>query len=131
MRGHAAEFAERLVARSGLPLDFSAGSLRVVDRIVDGLRRGGTTDRGRAAGTLFGLGAYVGEVLVRRCGAVWIDLDPGQRELFGQPVGVRMPDGRVWNPLGKVVNRFTLGPEESAHTFFLTLHGRARPEAAA
>ncbi|MGW0768432.1 hypothetical protein [Streptomyces sp. NPDC002676] len=48
---------------------------------------------------LFGLGAYV--------------------------VGVRMPDERVWKPLGKVLNRFELGgPEESLQIFWLTLHGR-------
>ena len=61
---------------------------------------------------------------VRRAGAVWVDLDEAQRAYFGQPVGVRMPDGRVWNPLGKVVNRFELGREESLQTFYLTLHGR-------
>jgi hypothetical protein len=76
------------------------------------------------AGTLFGLGAYVGEVLVRRAGAVWVDFDAGQRAYFGQPVGVRMPDGRVWNPLGRVVNRFEVGPQESVQMFYLTLHGR-------
>ncbi|MDT9700008.1 hypothetical protein [Streptomyces sp. P17] len=38
-----------------------------------------------------------------------------------------MPDGRVWNPLGKVHNRFEAGgPEESLQTFCLTLRGRAR-----
>ncbi|MFJ8358894.1 hypothetical protein [Streptomyces sp. NPDC093984] len=51
---------------------------------------------------------------------------------FGQSVGVRMPDGRVWHPLGKVRNRFEVGgPEESLQTFRLTLHGRARRSAAA
>ncbi|MFF4968076.1 hypothetical protein [Streptomyces sp. NPDC001037] len=45
----------------------------------------------------------------------------------GQPAGVRMPDGRVWNPLGKVVNRFEAGgAEDSLRLFFLTLHGRTR-----
>ena len=79
------------------------------------------------SGTLSGLGAYVGEVLVRRAGAAWVDFDAEQRGYFGQPVGVRMPDGRVWNPLGKVLNRFQLGgPEESLQRFYLTLHGRGR-----
>ncbi|MGV9422552.1 hypothetical protein ACWDO6_34360 [Streptomyces sp. NPDC003674] len=41
----------------------------------------------------------------------------------GQPAGVR----RVWNPLGKVVNRFEAGgAEDSLRLFFLTLHGRTR-----
>ena len=123
MRSDVAEFVRRLTAGNRLPLDYSVRSLRVVDFIVDGLRRGGP-ERERVADTLCGLGAYVGEVLVRRAGAVWVDFDEQQRAFFGQPVGVRMPDGRAWNPLGKVANRFEFGAEESAHTFFLLLHGR-------
>ncbi|MHC3468218.1 hypothetical protein ACYF6T_05855 [Streptomyces sp. 7R007] len=130
MRDCATAFVTRATARGRLPLDYSVASLRIVDFLVDGLRKGGA-DPERAHGTLLGLGAYVGEVLVRRAGAVWVDCDAYQRACFGQPVGVRMPDGRVWNPLGKVRNRFAGGgPQDSLHTFYLTLHGRARRTAA-
>lgn len=130
MRVYVAGVVDRLTARSRLPLDYSVGSLRIVDLMVDGVRRG-RPEAGRVSGLLQGLGAYVGEVIVRRAGARWVDLEPEQRELFGQPVGIRMPDGRVWNPLGKVVNRFELGgPEESVQRFYLLLHGRARKAAA-
>ncbi|MFF4685859.1 hypothetical protein [Streptomyces sp. NPDC001307] len=126
MRSRAAGFLARVTTRNRLPLDYSERSLRVVDFLIDGLRKGGA-DREAAHDALLGLGAYVGEVLVRRAGAVWVDFDADQRSYFGQPVGVRMPDGRVWNPLGKVVNRFEVGgPEESLQTFYLILHGRAR-----
>ncbi|MGI5457304.1 hypothetical protein ACQEWB_29880 [Streptomyces sp. CA-249302] len=126
MRSCAAGFVARATARNRLPLDYSERSLRIVDFLVDGLRKGGA-DPERARGTLFGLGAYVGEVLVRRAGAVWVDFDADQRAYFGQPVGVRMPDGRVWNPVGKVHNRLGTGdPEDSLLTFYLMLHGRAR-----
>ncbi|MFJ8936843.1 hypothetical protein ACIRL0_14215 [Streptomyces sp. NPDC102365] len=127
MRQHAARFVRDVTARNRLPLDYSVASLRVVDFIVDGLRRSGR-DRTDVRGVLFGLGVYAGEVLVRRAGAAWVEFDRGQRELFGQPVGVRMPDGRVWNPLGKVVKRFEAGERESLRTFYLQLHGRARAE---
>ncbi|MER6621108.1 MULTISPECIES: hypothetical protein [unclassified Streptomyces] len=130
MRLCAAAFVTRATARGRLPLDYSVASLRLVDALVDGLRKGGA-DRERAHDTLFGLGAYVGEVLVRRAGGVWVDLDERQRAYFGQPVGVRMPDGRIWNPVGKVHNRFEAGgPQESLGTFYLVLHGRARGTAA-
>lgn len=126
MRACATAFVGRVASGGRLPLDYSPASLRIVDFLVDGLRKGGA-DHERARGTLLGLGAYVGEVLVRRAGAVWLDFDPDQRAYFGQPVGVRMPDGRVWNPLGRVHNRLAGGgPEESLHTFYLTLHGRTR-----
>ncbi|MEV5316423.1 hypothetical protein AB0K92_01895 [Streptomyces sp. NPDC052687] len=126
MRPYTMAFVARVTSRNRLPLDYSVASLRVVDFLIDGLRKGGA-ERERLRETLFGLGAYVGEVLVRRAGAVWVDFDAEQRAYFGQPLGVRMPDGRVWNPLGKVHNRFDSGgPEESLQTFYLTLHGRAR-----
>ncbi|WP_017237728.1 hypothetical protein [Streptomyces sp. SS] len=124
MGRHASEFVDGVAARGRLPLDYSAGSLRLVDRLIDGLRRGGA-GREQVAGPLRGLGAYVGEVLVREAGAVWVDLPPGHmlRSVFAHPVGVRTPDGRVWNPLGRTVNRFEIGPGESLQTYFLTLHG--------
>lgn len=126
MRSRAARFVARVTARNRLPLDYSVASLRIVDFLIDGLRQGGAGGE-QLREPLFGLGAYVGEVLVRRAGAVWVDFDADQRAYFGQPVGVRMPDGRIWNPLGKVRNRFDLGgPGESLQTFYLTLHGRAR-----
>lgn len=124
MRQHAGQFVRQITARNRVPLDYSVNSLRVVDFIVDGLRKG-EPERGRVEHVLFGLGAYTGEVLVRRAGARWVEFDAGQRELFGQPVGVRMSDGRVWNPLGKVVKRFEVGELESVRMFYLQLHGRA------
>ncbi|MEU3601263.1 hypothetical protein ABZ714_21470 [Streptomyces sp. NPDC006798] len=123
--GYVLDFVRQINARVGLPLDYSVKSLRVVDRVVDGLRRGGG-DRARPAETLFGLGAYAGEVLVRRAGGFWVDLSTEQRELFGQPLAVRMPDGRSWNPIGKVVKRFEYGAEESVALLYLQLHGRRR-----
>ncbi|MGW1926764.1 hypothetical protein ACWCQ0_48750 [Streptomyces massasporeus] len=128
MGRHAAEFVARATTRARLPLDYTAASLRVVDRLIDGLRQGGA-GREDVAGPLIGIGAYVGEVLVREAGAVWIDIPPEHllRSVFTHPVGTRMPDGRVWNPLGRTVNRFEIGPQESLQTYFLTLHGRRPP----
>jgi hypothetical protein len=123
MRWHAERFVRQAMARARLPLDYSVTSLRVVDFIVDGLRRG-APERARVQPVLFGLGAYTGEVLVRRAGARWVDFDVAQRELFDQPVGVRMSDGRAWNPLGKVVKRFEAGERESVRMLYLQLHGR-------
>ncbi|MCX5092425.1 hypothetical protein OOK36_26815 [Streptomyces sp. NBC_00365] len=128
MRRHAAQFVRQVTARNRLPLDYSVNSLRVVDFIVDGLRKG-KSERADVQHVLFGLGAYTGEVLVRRAGAQWIEFGADQRELFDQPVGVRMPDGRVWNPLGKVVKRFEAGERESVRILYLQLHGRVAREA--
>ncbi|MEU4262944.1 hypothetical protein ACYCCF_28800 [Streptomyces argenteolus] len=118
-----------MTIRNRLPLDYSVASLRVVDRITDGLRAAGP-EQGNVARELFWLGSYVGEVFVRRAGAEWVNFDRAQQELFGQLVGIRMPDGRVWNPIGKVVKRFSIGPAESAQQMYFQLHGRVPVEAA-
>ncbi|MEU0399805.1 hypothetical protein ABZ318_06075 [Streptomyces sp. NPDC006197] len=125
MSGHASAFATRTTAKTRLPLDFSAASLRIVDRVVDGLRRGAGDPAG-VAPILQELGAYVGEVLVRQARARWVDFDGMTSELLRQSVGVRTPDGRAWNPLGKVINRFELGPDESAYGLFLLVPRRPK-----
>ncbi|MFE7707467.1 hypothetical protein ACFU6I_17040 [Streptomyces sp. NPDC057486] len=130
MRAYVTRFVAQLTERNRLPLDYSVVSLRLVDLIVDGLRHS-RPERAQVEPFLRGLGAYTGEVMVRRAGGRWVDLDDGQRELFGQAAGVRMPDGRVWNPIGKVANRFESASEESLQRFYLLLHGRARRPVAA
>ncbi|GLF92688.1 hypothetical protein [Streptomyces yaizuensis] len=78
-----------------------------------------------------GCGARVPPAAVRslrpspaQAGAVWVDLDPAYRQLFGRSLGVRMPDKRLWNPLGKVEKRFEHGPPKSVSLLFHQLHGR-------
>ncbi|MEU8889110.1 hypothetical protein [Streptomyces sp. NPDC048442] len=102
-----------------------------MDFLIDELRNGKTdptdpadpADLGR---NLFGLGAYVGEVLVRNAGSTWIDLAEPERDYFQQRVGMRMADGMLRSPLSKVANRYEVGPEESLELYYLTLPGRVR-----
>ncbi|MGJ3560724.1 hypothetical protein ACR6C2_29195 [Streptomyces sp. INA 01156] len=129
MRTCAGTFVSRVTTRKRLPLDYSAASLRLVDFLVDGLRRDGV-DEARVSGALLGLGAYVGEVLVRRADAQWVDFDADQQAI--RAAGRRTDAGRAGvEPLGKVRNCFAAGSsQESLRTFYLTLHGRGRRTAA-
>jgi len=106
-------------------LDNTPESLSRVDRVIDSTRR----EKPPAAAitpTLLGFGAYTGEVLVREAGAVWVDFDPEQRDIFGQPFGIRSSDGRVWNPLGKAIKRYEGGVEDGLRLFYLSVAGRAQ-----
>ena len=58
-----------------------------------------------------------------RAGAAWVDFDAAQRAVFGQPFGIRTPDGRVWNPLGKAVKRYEAAPADSLRLFYLVRGG--------
>lgn len=116
-----------MMAREGarVRLDYTPESLALVDRVIEGIRR----ERPPAAAvtpTLLGFGAYVGEVLVREAGAAWVDFDAGQRDIFGQPFGIRTSDGRVWNPLGKAIKRYENGMADSLRLFYLSVVGRAQ-----
>lgn len=123
---YAARFAADTVVlvrgRTGIELDYSAASLRLVDRSIEGLRREGHPVA-ELAETLVGFGAYVGEVLVKEAGACWVDFSPHERALFGHAFGVRTPDGQVWNPLGKAFKRYTGGADHSLHSFFVGAAG--------
>jgi hypothetical protein len=115
------------MAREGarIRLDYSPLSLALVDRVIDGIRH----ERPPAeavAPALTGFGAYAGEVLHRSAGAVWVDFDADQRDLYGQPFGVRTADGKVWNPLGRAVRRYHSGPGDSLRLFYLAVVGRAQ-----
>ncbi len=116
-----------LMARegAGVLLDYSPPSLALLDRIIDAVRREGPPTEA-VVPALFGFGAYVGEVLVRGAGAQWTEFDADQRRVFGQPFGIRTPDGRVWNPLGKAVKRYHNGPQESLRTFYLSVVGQTQ-----
>jgi hypothetical protein len=121
----AAGFVATVRERSGLGLDYSPASMALVDRIIDGLRQG-DPQAANLARTLLTLGAYTGEVLVRTAGAAWVEFDTERRAMFGQPFGIRTPDGRLWNPLGKAVKRYENGSQDSLRLFCIAVAGRTR-----
>jgi hypothetical protein len=102
---------------SHVNLDYSAGSLEELDRLIEEMRRDGVPVEAVGA-TLFGFGTYLGEVFVRDAGAQWVDLDETRRDDFDQAIGVQMPDGMLWNPIGKVFKRFHRGAEDSLPFFY-------------
>jgi hypothetical protein len=110
---------------AGIRLDYTPHSLALLDRIVDSIRQQ-RPSAPPVTRTLVAFGAYTGQVLVCEAGAVWVDFDPGERDIFGQPFGIRTPDGRLWNPLGKAVKRYCNGPEDSLRLFYLSVVGQAQ-----
>ncbi|WP_431959578.1 hypothetical protein [Actinacidiphila sp. bgisy160] len=115
------------MAREGarIRLDYSPESLTMVDRVIEAIRREGPPLQA-VAPTLRGFGAYTGEVLVRAAGADWVEFDEEKRDTFGQPFGIRTPDGRVWNPLGRAMKRYENGAADSLRLFCLSVMGRGQ-----
>jgi len=106
----------------GVELDYSPGSLKELDTIVDDLRR---DQRFEAVQTLlFSMGCYVGEVLVRHAGGQWRTTEElGMGKVASSPIAVEMPGGRGCNPVARVYRRFQKGREDSLAAFYQAMAG--------
>jgi hypothetical protein len=120
----AADIVAMVREGSEIRLDYTPASLAVVDRVIGGIRRE-NPPIGAVTRSLLGFGAYAGEVLVRVTGGAWVDFDTDRQDIFGQPIGIRTADGRLWNPLGKAIKRYENGPDDSLRLFYLSVVGRA------
>jgi hypothetical protein len=100
----------------GINLDYSVDSLALVDRIIGAFHTEGLKT-GQMGETCFTFGCYVGEVFVRTVGARWTE----PKQSFFSKMGfvdtammvVEMPNGAIWNPIGKVFKLLESGPTES------------------
>jgi len=110
---------------SGIRLDYTPASLASVDRLIGGIRRE-QPPLEAVLPALRGFGAYAGQVLVRTAGATWVVIGEDERDRFGQPFGLRTPDGRMWDPLGRAVLRYENGPQDSLQRYCLEVTDWAR-----
>lgn len=98
-------------------LDYSPQSLAEVDRILGRFHE----EKLRAdeiGETVFSFGCYVGEVLVRHLGGTWKIPEQSfwSRLGLGSPSNmmvVEMPNGIVWNPIGKAFKLLENGTEDT------------------
>lgn len=70
--------------------------------------------------TVFAFGCYVGEVLVRNNGGRWVM--PGRSALAklggSQTMVVELPNGDVWNPIGRAFKLLQNGEPDSVVSFY-------------
>lgn len=115
-----AEWMAQFLKSSGYKADFSTKSLRDIDRFLDEHSRNGQAVAGgllaeQFGPRMFGLGAYVGEVILRSKGGHWHgdDADP-RAEINIQLV---FPDGASCWPVQGVMKRFRNGKVDSIVAF--------------
>lgn len=107
-------------------LDFSPRSLELVDAQIDTLREEGVDGEG-AAESLFVLGCYLGEVMVRALAGRWVPTARSPlRDVSPWPMVVALPDGSAWDAIGKAYKRLELGDSEYLPAFFETAAGGGR-----
>jgi hypothetical protein len=103
--------AEKLVAlcsTMGIQLDYSPASLRHIDTLL-GAGSGGED----SSALLLMAGCYVGEVFVRHLGGSWTLAEPKDTL-----PSVKLPNGGLCNPMGKVVKLHRNGEGDSVAFFF-------------
>lgn len=116
----AAEWMAMALSSSGYLADFSLASLRDVDRFfAENAPDGRAHPDGLLAEDLvrriFGLGAYVGEVIRRRCGGTWEGNDADPKAAFN--VALRLDHGHLIWPTQRAAKRFQNGPEDSVYFY--------------
>ncbi len=115
-----ADWVANALTESGYAADFSLGSLREIDRFFDEHSRDGQAVPGgllaeQLGPSIFALGSYVGEVIIRHHGGEWRadDADP-EGEINMQVV---LPGGSVIWPVQRVMKRFRNGPEDGIYAY--------------
>jgi hypothetical protein len=107
-------------------LDFSPGSLEIVDSLIESLREEGM-DAEEAAERLFVMGCYLGEVMVRHLGGAWAPTARSPlRGVSPWPMVVALDGGSAWDAIGKTYKRLELGDSEYLPAFFETAAGGGR-----
>jgi hypothetical protein len=104
-----------------IDLDYSPQSLADVDRIVGKFHAEGLRVNQMGA-TVFSFGCYVGEVLVRHLGGKWKMPEQGFWSRLGlgssSMMVVEMPNGVIWNPIGKAFKLLENGAVDSVSYFY-------------
>lgn len=123
-----AEGAAEAMRAYGYPARFDADSFAELDRLLDEHsaegkpKKGGFFDPPDSDVPNIGvvrirmLGIYLGETMIRTLGGAWFS-DEKEYMAILRSLMVRLPNGYVANPIGKVRKRFDNGPEDSIEGF--------------
>jgi hypothetical protein len=119
MADHATVAVQAASSVEGILLDFDVASLSAVDGIL-GRFHDERLNRDQVGETVFSLGAYIGEVIVRSAGGSWTTVADDH------PLGSRwplvdLPSGRLLNPIGKAFKRLENGEVDSIPYFYSAL----------
>ena len=111
----AKDWIAKALISSGYQADHTLESLKEIDRFFDEQSGPGGLLSEQRGQRIFGLGAYIGDVLIRTYGGHWItdDQDP-QGELN---VAVRLDDGSMVWPVQRAIKRYQSGPEDGIYIY--------------
>ena len=116
-----AQTAVNMVAQlDGAQLDYSTESLKEIDRILFRFHANGDKSE-NMSGTAIVIGCYVGEVMVRNLGAIWVNPNEVSSPLSSSDGNIPLIQtsvGMLSNPIGKVFKAIDNGSEDSIVWFY-------------
>lgn len=107
--------AEAAQTVAGIELDFSPASLHQVDGILDGFRDAGSDIM---AESIFIFGCYLGEVMVRHAGYVWVDTPADLAKHLGVLTVYHPGTQSHANPINKAFKRVDYGDPDNLPYFY-------------
>jgi hypothetical protein len=122
MADHAAVAVAAASEVAGIELDYGVPSLVLVDGILARFHDEGLGPE-QVGETVFSLGAYIGEVMIRSAGGSWVTVGADHPLGGGWPL-VELPGDTLVNPLGKAFKRVENGEGDSIPYFYeVFVHG--------
>ncbi|WP_244895922.1 hypothetical protein [Mycobacterium asiaticum] len=112
LAGRAADAAREV---SGVELDYSPDSLEYVDAMLEVFREPGSDVM---AESIFLFGCYIGEVLVRNAGYVWVDTPDHLAQHLGTLTVYHPGTGAHANPISKAFKRVDYGKPDNLPYFY-------------
>lgn len=111
------------MASSDYHLDLTIESLKEIDRFFDEQNTPNGILSKNKGSILFAMGCYVGEVIIRNFGGVWLtdDSDP-QGEIN---IAVKTDNGSIMFPVQRCIKRFQNGAEDSIYAYVYVLKAKS------
>ena len=117
------KFAEQFVGavkkNDNIELDYSVDTLNYVDKLLQRFSDEGLTVNDFAE-TIFVAGSYVGQVMIENRNGIWIRQDnlnlPDGVSMM--PIFVKLPNGKIADPIAKAFKRFHYGDTENIEYFY-------------
>ena len=119
---YAQQFVDFLEEARKIELDYSASSLPIVEAVLEGFHSN-KEEVDINAVMIFGIGCYIGEVLVKKCGGKWLnarDINSPVR-VNSMLIVIKLPSGLYIDPIAKAFRRSYYGNVDSIMDYYMEL----------
>lgn len=112
------DFIDAVKSNENIELDLSESSLKFVDDFLERFSK--ELKMNDFAETIFVAGCYSGQVMVETAKGMWINVEDANlpNGINMMPIVIKMPNGKICDPIGKAFKRFGNGESDSIAFFY-------------